>query len=214
MNYDIENYYRDIIERTEKNLKFIDENKGKKEVYEVTQLVNSLRSFLVIPDSMYISENCEEKAKEQRENNIKEIYKVVREEKEYKQIKAIVFKCIEDNRYYCSYEDEMKIGEEYNSFYLIHHMRDAISHDNILYTVEDDEEEGGENTISHIYFYDILKKSNGNMEFCIKLNIDELKELIECSTKLFEVYAENGDINKKWKNDYKNRKKYYDELFR
>ena len=51
--YNIEVFLNEFSSRTIKNLKFIDDHVGYSDVFEVTQLINSLLGLIIIPVEKY-----------------------------------------------------------------------------------------------------------------------------------------------------------------
>ncbi|WP_352398536.1 HEPN family nuclease [[Clostridium] aminophilum] len=180
--YNIEYFLHDFAKRTISNLTFVEEHAEQHELFEITQLINSLLGLIVIPVENY------KKAYMIRDNKIK-----MNSPNEYLKIKNIITGCIAEKRYYSDYTcDKDKNGRIYVSNF-INHIRNAIAHGGNngihFYPISED------GNISKIFFYDnnesLLKKERQTdnikniSEFCISLRISELKELVGAISELY-----------------------------
>ena len=177
----MEYFISDFAQRTKTNLEIINEMEelSPQKPYEVTQLINSLLGLVVLPYEKF--KNWEEK-----KNNAMEAVE--------KNIWDLLEACEADNRYFNSFDDRhsKKVLE------FINHIRNAVSHSGKMglhfYPIV----EGGDTKITHIIFYDSdygirLKWNKKNpkkahieaKEFCLKLTINEAREMANYISDLY-----------------------------
>ena len=168
--YNIEYFIKDFANRTNYNLEYIDSRADKYGPYEVTQLINSLLGLIILPVEEYKNRTM----RPQKEHT--ELY-----EKTKNNIKDIMSSCELDSRYRCTYRNK----DDPMSF--IKHIKNALSHagqEGLHFFPLSDE---GEN-VTGMVFYDYLKNDNdGYAEFCVKLYINELRELAKYTTTLYST---------------------------
>lgn len=193
MEYNIDAFVSDFAQRTMFNNKVISNisvSDNKKDIlnmldleydeerikgpFEVTQLINSLFGLIIIPTETFESKYDILKNNPKYKMNCKPIENKVRR----------FLRELEDKHcYFTSYS-----GYRYDIFYVTKHLKNSLSHSGKkglhFYPISDLEKKN----ISHILFYDTDKYSLRNNdkyaeknihEFCIKLRLNKLKQLIE-----------------------------------
>lgn len=167
--YDIDRFLSDFTARTKKNLEYICAVKknnadNEDELYEVTQLINSILGLVVIPSETF---------KNDRICNDMLLMKMACQE--YNMIKDIIKICRSESRYFNNYENN--VDNEVTLF--INHIRNSVAHGGHwglhFYPLLNETE-----PITDIIFYDTDYNPNNTnrafSEFCIKLSIDEIKK--------------------------------------
>lgn len=188
----MEYFISDFAERTKANLETIKKiSRGDypelNNVYEVTQLINSFLGLVVLPNEKY--KKWEKKKSTEMKATENQIWKLLEI-------------CEGENRYYNSFRDRQ--SKKIMSF--IGHLRNAISHSGNLGIHFYPLEEGGDNSVTHILFYDsdysILKKRKGQenskkpSEFCLKLTITEISMLVNHISNLYRLVEKESGKNK------------------
>ncbi len=117
--YNIEYFLNSFTKRTIENLKFIEDEVEKYDLFEVTQLINSLLGLIIIPVEAYKNTN------NINENGLKKLSK-----EDYDIINDLLDKCKKENRlfsdYPMNYYEEQVKRISVNRF--ISHLRNAIAH--------------------------------------------------------------------------------------
>lgn len=213
--YNIEYFLKDFADRTMANLKNIEEQIecgfGRNEVYETTQLINSLLGLIIIPveaaKRTYKQKNKKSNSEKEvteveklreNDNNLKEV-----SSEDYSELIELLEKCQKEKRLFSDYkEDNEKI---YISSFITH-IRNALAHGGNrgihFYPIT----EGGK--ITEIIFYDNKKEKGKRMfyEFCVKLTINELRNMVENVSNLYCRFEErNYPISEK-------QKRYEDDI--
>ena len=218
-NYDYNGFVKSFSDRTNKNLKLIEQvKKGKlkicvpqkskrlipvkTETYEVTQLINSLFGLLVVPQEIFKDDMWElnEKANEDNENlnNSEDDYK---KGEDYVALSKIVAdlaekKCLQTT--YTNYYDPV--------ISFMWHLRNALSHSGTGLHFTPVSKHG---QIEKVYFYDqyILNKGKTNEkykgEFCTLLTTDEIKRIIKHINGFYIAWEAN--------HNYKGEERYNTE---
>ena len=191
-NYDY--FVKCFAERTLTNYETI--NKAKKEstdeVYEVTQLINSLFGLLIIPFEKFKCIDYDFASKE--------AYFQTWAQPEYSNILSFINSLKNDNRLVNTY------CENYKSAYnFIRHLRNALAHsgDKGLHFLPCND---SSLCITSIIFYDSNKDINSH--FCTEIKTDELKLLIENISLMYQKIEKIENINhqkdfNKIENEYK-----------
>ncbi len=201
--YNIEYFLRDFADRTLKNLNYIEKRRRATDVYEVTQLINSLLGLIVLPVEAY--EAYEKRVSgtsiKSRENTLKKT-----DSEAYYEVQKLLKDCESDDRYYSNYKND-KYHDKFNVSKFVKHLRNSISHSGDqgihFYPLTD----SNENLINGIIFKDCVyederRKKIKNL-FCIKLTILELQKLIDYIVRLYcEFKNRDSDIEDK-QNKYK-----------
>lgn len=186
--YNIEYLLADFSNRTIDNLKFVENNANAFNVFEVTQLINSLLGLIIIPV---------ESVKQTQIND----YKLEKSSSDdYYKIKELISKCNEEKRLYTDYTGERSESLEVSRF--IRHLRNSIAHGGNhgirFYPINESQ------NISHIIFYDDNTMTGGNNEFCVKLSIQEIRTIVFSVSKLYcQFEKKNVSVSKK-QADYDN----------
>lgn len=155
MQYDKQNFLKDFINRTLINLEYIQQaEKQGKEVYEVTQLVNSCLGLIVFlqqygDELITDADICPIFLKELKESVIENTYT----------------------------KDKKKDRREANFNNILYHLRNAISHGKLDFK---NEEHNGQMQICSIEFEDKRKKEGKTEKFIIKLSIEQIEKLAKC----------------------------------
>lgn len=184
--YNIEVFLNEFATRTKANLEYIEKNAEYANLYEVTQLINSLLGLIIIPVEKYKIE------KKPSDNTLKNVSL-----EDYKKINNIIEECKKSKRWFCDYYNDSSVSR------FIEHIRNAVAHGGCngihFFPVTDDTND----RITDVIFYDnnavkIKKKNNNDQdegsdnkeinEFCVKLSISELKQLVQCISNLYCRY--------------------------
>ena len=200
--YNINKFLAEFTERTIKNLDVIGclASNGEN-VFEVTQLINSLLGLVVLPKEMY--QHIKDKDLRKASDN------------DYDEVKTIIKKCKDEKRWYSSYNEDLAANEV--SFF-IKHIRNAVSHSGDtglrFYPIN----ENGE--INQVYFYDTYthtEKAKNNIgknttyEFCVKLTIDEINAFVRAVSAMYASYEMSSSHSNKVR-DYNKKVKKLDAL--
>ena len=186
-------FISDLIRRTDTNLGVINElhetKNSEYEVYEITQLVNSLFSSIVFPYEKYKSllTQQEKVFLSQCSNNL-DI------DDESNEIFMILKKNYDNKKYFNNYENQKTIPSKYDesqfSFLVntISHFRNALSHSGnkrLLFVSSYNPELQGEE-ITSIIFMDHYDKDDIKSDFCIELTIKDVKIIRNSITGIFQ----------------------------
>ena len=181
--YNHERFINSFIERTQQNYKVITElnRENQTEVYEVTQLVNSLFGLLIIPYEKFKYGGTYQ-TKEEDLRNAAPI--------DYMRLNNKIEELKKDNRLVSTYSSD----ERYPVGNFIGHLRNALAHsgeEGLQFLPYDDTGE-----ITSIYFYDKLdeKDKPNKRQFCAHIKIDEIKEIVEWISRMY-IRHENGTVN-------------------
>ena len=185
-SYNIECFLKDFANRTIKNLKFVEKYAFyENDLYEVTQLINSLLGLIIIPVETYKKKQrlSDEKLRKLSGAN-------------YNSVKNLIKICHDEKRLYSDYWYDND-GVKVDSF--IAHLRNAIAHSGNhgirFYPIS----ENGK--ISNIMFFDEKgehEKKNQEQKpskvsvFCVKLTIAELRALVEDIVELYCRFESSG----------------------
>lgn len=192
--YNIEYFISDFIKRTDVNLQLIkqfkkDSNEKKENVYEVTALINSLFGLIIVPFERY-----------------KDVYNSRLEKSnssEMEELREFISGLMISDRYYSNYKEKTKVRE------FIRHIRNSLAHSGnsrlLFYPIA----ERGE--IDSVIFYDTGEENGITKEFCVKLTIDEIKELARLISNLYSSYQMKSD--KTIAEDYEKQVNYCTKLF-
>lgn len=186
--YNIKCFLKDFSNRTMLNLEYIEKSHTKTNVFEVTQLINSLLGLIIIPVEAYKANKgySDDKLKQ---SSIKD----------YENIEKIIKKCEDEKRLYCDYYTKQNGGKEtLDVAKFVKHIRNSVAHGGNkgihFYPILEKED------ISSVFFYDNYEpnKSKENLiyEFCVKLTIGELKELTKSIANLYCKFDTNPTIYK------------------
>lgn len=171
-------FIKSFADRTMRNYEFILEMKAKKqEVFDVTQLMNSLFGLLILPFEKYKQHGANSVAED-------ELKMVVPEE--YNSIRKIIQQLKDDNRLMSTYGE---CDEKYPVGRFIKHLRNAIAHSGEEGLQFFPYDENGE--ITSVYFYDNLNER----EFCTKITVDEIIELVKLISKMYVNYEKHTSID-------------------
>ena len=160
---------------------YLKENQKELKVFEVTELINSLFSVLVVPNEYF-------------QKDYGAFYSEVDDLSGvdgYEQLKNLIRKFKTHNLVRDTYNQN---DEFYYVRNFLKHMRNSLSHSGaggiLFYPSEPDAE------ISHVYFFD-YDNSDTKRRFCAKLSIDDIKELKEDLTIYFseldKIHNESND---------------------
>lgn len=190
--YNIEYFLEDFAKRTIKNLEYIEKEYPQGELFEVTQLINSLLGLIIIPVEAY--KNTYKKEKKAFDKSLKRI-----SPKDYQAIDDLLNRCANENRLfsdYCKNSFENKQNRICVSTF-ISHIRNSIAHGGNkgihFYPIEEGK------SISKIIFYDNkeCKDEKRISEFCVKITIDELRILVNNISNLYCKFEKNSKITDK-----------------
>lgn len=188
--YDSSKFSKLFSERTEKNLEFIEKAVNHStsmfetdELYEVTQLLNSLMGVAVLPYEMHkdilkITQADKNELSAEKNNLTKyDMYKTLKEKISY---------YYKNNMLYSTYPNDKNPEDHLIVFSFLSHIRNAVCHsgDNAISILPLDEGK----VIDRVLFYDKLtfydkhtpknKVPKITMEFAMELPIEELRDLI------------------------------------
>ena len=182
--YNIEYFLKDFADRTMANLKNIEEQIecgfGRNEVYETTQLINSLLGLIIIPVE------AAKRSSDEKRDRLIDTRLERKSRKDYAEISNLLKKCHEEKRIFCDYSKQYDERNEriYVSDFITH-IRNALAHGGNrgihFYPIT----EGGK--ITKIIFYDNKVDENKEIscEFCVELTIDELRYMVENISNLY-----------------------------
>lgn len=201
-------FIKQFSERTLNNLDIIEENacnndnSKERKGFEVTQLINSMFGLVLVPYEAYkdlirkkvqnmnvISGGIKDK---KTENQLCDEWLKEEHTDEFMEIRKVIDICKNDKRIYSGYNWD-EDGITITSF--MWHLRNSIAHSGttgvsffpitgkgLIY-----------NEITHVIFHCGAK---GNNEFCIKLELSELKTVITNISKIFNS-LENSELGQK-----------------
>ena len=178
--YDYEHFVNDFIYRTQANLNTIDKmvNSNKdSEVYEITQLMNSLFGLLIVPFERY---------KKVEENELKT-------KNGYNELTTAIQNI---KHLYTNYQDDKDACDNFRVSNFIKHLRNALAHlgnDRVLFLDE-------EQKLTGMIFYDSYKDKETDFlyEFCVELDFNSFKQIVENIIKMYSGI--NNDFNEKYHN--------------
>jgi hypothetical protein len=175
--YNMEQFLGDFAKRTVKNMNYIFNHTEEGNLFEVTQLINSLLGLIIIPAEAY-------------KRKVKDVQLKHCAPTEYKNTYNLIKQCVEENRYYCDYPKNTNTimrGNEHSVVDFITHIRNAVAHGGNKGIHFFPLEEHGR--ITSVYFYDndeITKNESENVhQFCIKLSVAEVKILAQYISKMY-----------------------------
>jgi len=188
-NYDC--FITDFAKRTRANIYALDflknnmdvipskelHNDEEIKIFEVTQLINSLFGLFIVPRERY------KFRKGQSETTEKSLKKTG---EPYYAIKSLIDKVNNENRYYCNFIEEPPVSG------FLTHMRNALAHsgdEGLHFTPMS---EGS--IIKTVIFYDRGKNKIGDFcEFCIELDIDEIRELSISTSEMYSIVEQSNE---------------------
>lgn len=186
--YNIQSFIRNFADRTQYNYEFVKKESSHRGPYEVTQLINSLFGLIIVPNEKY--KNIKKRDLRGRNKIITSIADDIYE---------IIDRCKKEGRYRNNYgqRSSEKIALIRD---VARHLRNSIAHGgneglHFLPIAEGEE-------ITDVVFYD----TDGIGEFCIKLTIDEIKELVDLISKFYinvETIHYSSSVQKKYENELK-----------
>lgn len=190
--YNFEMFLNDFSYRTQKNLDTIYKLKNNEDVYEVTQLINSLFGSIILPYERY---------QEQYFKNLNNERKILEDDLELKQcsrkIGKVLEKCHSEKRFYSTYKyckfDKNSFSTERFTFKdtlnFIKHIRNALSHGGngcMLFDFKEDVPGRESKEYSMLNKIILVDKRGDNEFFYLEVNIeDELKELRNIIVDIF-----------------------------
>lgn len=173
----MEQFIGDFATRTVKNMNYIFNHTEDGNLFEVTQLINSLLGLIIIPTEAYKRKVKDKQLKHHAPT-------------EYKKTYNLIAQCAEENRYYCDYQKNTNTiiyGNEHSVVDFITHIRNAVAHGGNKGIHFFPLEENGR--ITSVYFYDNDEKTKNEREkvhqFCVKLSVDEVKSLAQYIAKMY-----------------------------
>lgn len=186
--YDYERFVNDYIDRTKHNLEVIETTKEK--AYEITQYMNSLFGLLIVPYERY---------KGLEENDLIGV-------DGYKEIVGFIKMLKRQNSYYSNYFIDRKSPV----IQFIKHLRNALAHsgNNQIYFLDD------EGKLTGIIFYDYFITEKGRtLEFCIELDFNSLKQLINKIDELYMNLGQDAAFNKSYHESIIEKQKLFDKKY-
>ena len=158
--YDYQNLVNDYIKRTQANLEVVEtiaKSGSESQVYEITQLMNSLFGLLIVPYERY---------KDKNEDDIRYV-------DGYQEIVNFINNIANKNKYYSDYYSDKR----YKVTSFIRHLRNALAHsgnNQVLYLDK-------EGKLIGVIFCDNIKDDNSGEEheFCVELDFDSLKQIVK-----------------------------------
>lgn len=158
-------FIADLIKRTKSNLKEIKSSRKTETKYDVTQAINSLLGTVIIPKEAYQTEAKELRIQRACQDDILGI-------------DAIVQKCIQEKRIFCTY------GERLNAIEFLRHIRNSVAHGGdqglTFYPVG-----AATKNIESIIFYD-ENINNDSEKFCVELTVNQVFDLIKYSGNIYQ----------------------------
>ena len=188
--YDYEHFVNDFISRTRVNLRTIDEiakSENESEVYEITQLINSLFGLLIVPFERY-------KEVEEEELKNKNGYK------------ELVLSIGNVKRLYTNYKDDRDNLGNFKVSSFIKHLRNALAHlgnDRVLFLDKNQK-------LAGMLFYDKYKEKETNKlyEFCAELDLVSFRQIVE---NIIKIYLDVGnDFNETYHNKILRRQRIFE----
>lgn len=169
-----------------KPFNIIEKEDNAEKCYLTTQLINSMLGLLILPQQIFMDDTdilCppklkgEEKKRFYQQNRKKRVSRL-NETDEYNAIKEELERLYSNKCIFCDYNDNNQVLDVLE---LLRHMRNAVAHASHGLWFEVSDKNGKQNQINAIYFYDIedkAKQGNKPGEFCLKVNKEELMELL------------------------------------
>lgn len=160
------------------------------ELYEVTQLLNSLMGIAVLPYEMhkeYFKSVDEEKlAAENQGKSLKEIQDILRKTRQYKALDSYIKELYVQKKWYSTYRSDLQnnvINENGIVFSFLAHLRNSTCHsgDNAMSILPLSEGQ----RIEEILFYDHYEYRGVNQEFAMLLSVNELEKVVELVTDFY-----------------------------
>lgn len=205
MIYDISAFVKDFASRTQKNLEVIEKlskdrkNNTELQVYEVTQLINSLLGLLIIPQQAFAAAG-----KAGYTFNKYSIY-------DNGELKDLI-KSLQERR--CLYPQDEFISEKD----FIRRLRNAVAHPDKgiqFYPISKYQldrtnrsyRNNEKNTITHIFFLDCGDSKKGEDDFCVRLSLREVRKVaLSISDSISQMFADTPY------EEIKRREKLLDEM--
>ncbi len=174
--YDYKLFVKTFIHRTNHNLQVINDIQSKENVFEFTQLINSLFGLLIVPFERYQYDYNNSKG--MSENDLK-LY-----QPEYDEIVKIINDTENNNKLFNTY----KYHKKYIVSDFLKHLRNSLAHsgNGRLYFLNDEEKLNG------VLFYDTDNPNNPKEEFCVELDLLQIQRLIK---HLSKMYSDIDDDN-------------------
>ena len=201
-SYNIEYFLNDFANRTMENLKYIDRYSESENLFEITQLINSMLGLIIVPVEAYKHYDFSPKSKKMNYKEIMDKYNSMLKKisyEDYSSIEKLIKKCKDNNQLYSDYPDDDGVNQ------FIKHIRNSVAHGGNkglhFYPISES------NLITDIFFYDNMKDrySDNKYEFCVKISVSDLKELIKCISNLYCRFENKdkkvSDKQKKYSND-------------
>ena len=204
--YDRKHFIENFIARTNENLKTIKELKecvSEDEYFEITQLINSLLGLLVVPYEHY----------KNNDNKVADEKKIKKYKKEYDNILNIIYNAKNLNHLYSNFD----FDKNYKVTRFIRHLRDALSHDGILFLDE-------AKVLIGVIFYDtdkeivdLLNKKDNSLkrevhEFCVELDIPSVEILVKNISQIYSnISGENSESIEKYTEKISDKEKLFEK---
>lgn len=169
-------------------------------LYEVTQLINSLMGLAVLPYEMHKEyfkyTNDAERSENNRGKSLNAIQKNVKNTSVYDELKEEIKKLYNQGKWYSTYPNDLRngyINEERFVFSFLGHIRNTVCHsgNNAMSILP--LSEGA--VIEEILFYDHDHFNDSNNEFAMCLSIDELEKLVQKIINFYRL-SEIGESDK------------------
>ncbi len=194
--YNIEVFLNDFSERTKKNFEAIEQRAHRDNLYEVTQLINSLLGMLILPYETY---NIRYRKKYPSKEWARHLKKAA--PKSFDRLKNLIDRLKTEKRLFCDYNSDNPSGQSkiwVDEF--IHHLRNAVAHggNNGIHFFPIKESDCRDITDVIFYDNDEIKNNDSISEFCVKVSVSELKEIVNCISDLYCGFEEKNkeDCNK------------------
>jgi hypothetical protein len=204
--YNHEYFINSFVERTQKNYEQILNLKAKKqEVFEVTQLINSLFGLLILPFEKFRYKSSKEDCA--TEKNLK-----FNASSEYEEIEKLMKQLKEEQRLVSTYnsrENDFPVSS------FVKHLRNAIAHSGETGLQFLPYDESGE--ITEVYFCDEDKSNNDREYFCVKMTINEIRSLVNNISSMYRKYESrpvDDKTRKHRKEQIGNQIKRYESLLK
>lgn len=172
---DYRHLVKELMERTEKNFKIIKENGP----YEVTQLINSLYCFFVVPCECFMDVSSPEFSIDESTLESKEYEILVDKLSNYS-------KETDPTKSYIRIRD-LKDFKEHPMMRFVKSMRNAISHEGFGFLPVSESKSFRPNKITHLIF---ISEYKGSPNFIAKFSLFELEELVALLTKIFKKHED------------------------
>ena len=196
--YNVDRIVSEMIYRTKSNIGIVNKY-PRNDKYEITLLINSMFSFVVLPYEMYSKFFL----KKTKRGNVINLWNKFSQKKkntfnfslkdDIDKIKKVVKECINGKRYFNSYPDVAKVVDEWGfleTLNFIRHIRNSISHsgENLFFVVTGEgasfNKEGL--PIKSIQFRATLENAENSYTFCIEIFTDkELEQFINLICDFF-----------------------------